>query len=234
MKIIGIMQPYFFPYIGYFQLINSVDEFFIYDEASFIKGGWIGRNRIMGSAEPFYINAALLGAGSNIEIFNVRLNSDDRWRRKLEKSILNCYGKSLYFEESWGVIRNAIYGHGGNIAEYNFQIIKKISDHLNISTNIVRSTTSVGNGELCAESRVIDLVRAAGGNVYVNSIGGVDLYDKESFLNNGIELRFLNSLCTNDVSDYLSIIHQLMTIGKGAVMRKLNDYNFLGNPPSLS
>ncbi len=52
---LAIMQPYFFPYIGYFQLINTVDEFVVYDNIEFTKKGWINRNRILVNGKDEYI-----------------------------------------------------------------------------------------------------------------------------------------------------------------------------------
>ena len=68
---LAIMQPYLFPYLGYFQLIAAVDKFVFYDDVNFIKNGWINRNRLLISGKVNYITIPLSGASSFLKINQV-------------------------------------------------------------------------------------------------------------------------------------------------------------------
>ena len=96
---IGIMQPYFLPYIGYWQLLNAVDKYVIYDDVNYIKGGWINRNRILINKEPKYFNVKLNGASPNKLINEVEVSNDNIWQKKLLKTIEENYKKAPFLKK---------------------------------------------------------------------------------------------------------------------------------------
>lgn len=84
---LGIMQPYLLPYIGFWQLLNAVDKYVIYDDVNFIKGGWINRNKILAQGETKYINIKMDGASSFKKINEIDVDKSGLWREKLIKTI---------------------------------------------------------------------------------------------------------------------------------------------------
>ena len=109
---LAIMQPYFFPYVGYWQLLNAVDRFVVYDDVNYIKGGWINRNRILINGKPSYITIPLNRASPNNLICDLTLQTSPVWRRKMIKSIENTYRKAPYFDEIFPTIEKSINYEG--------------------------------------------------------------------------------------------------------------------------
>lgn len=124
---IGIMQPYFFPYIGYWQLINAVDKYVIYDDVNFIKGGWINRNRILMNGEAKLINLKMNGASPNKLINEIELANDIVYNKKLLKTIESCYKKAPYFEKAFPIIEDIINNSERNLSKNLEYLIKKFA-----------------------------------------------------------------------------------------------------------
>jgi WbqC-like protein family len=231
---LAIMQPYFFPYLGYFQLINAVDKFVIYDDVQYIKGGWINNNRIL-------IN----GKSSNIVIpvrkdsikkkINERYFVGDSLKFKIKtlKQIENSYKRAPFFESIYPEISRLLLFEEENVSEYNTRVIINLASFLDISTEFQISSETEKLNCYSAEGRVIDINQKMGSNVYINASGGAELYKKESFLNEGIELKFLitdkyfykqfNSVFIPD----LSIIDLLMFNSPASVKLFLNNYHLV-------
>lgn len=190
---IGIMQPYFMPYIGYWQMINAVDYYVIYDDVNFIKGGWINRNRILMNNEAKLFSIQMDGASPNKLINEIGVSSNGIWKKKMIKSIENCYSKAPYFENVFPIIKDIINNHEENMAKYLEYSIKKICEYLNIETKIVFSSNIQKNNSLKAQEKVIDICKILKATEYYNAIGGIDLYSKEEFEKNDINLKFMKS-----------------------------------------
>ncbi len=232
MKKIGIMQPYFFPYIAYWQLINAVDEYVVYDDVAYIKGGWINRNNILVNNYAHMITLPLDGASSFKNINEIYVTTNMKAKEKLCKTIAMSYSKAPYFNDIYPMIENLIKKEGV-ISEIIYEIILQISDYLGFKTKILMSSQIPKNNELKAEKKVIDIVKNLSGNVYINAIGGSGLYNKESFAKEGIELKFIKTLPyeykqfgAKFVSG-LSIIDILMFNSKEIIKELLNDYELL-------
>ena len=137
---LAIMQPYFFPYIGYWQLLNAVDRFVIYDDVSFIKGGWVNRNRILINGKPSYITVPLSHASPNRRICDLSLRASPSWQRKMIKSIENTYRRSPYFSESFQEICKQLEYKATNLADFLAHHLGAMTTLLGINTEFV--TTS--------------------------------------------------------------------------------------------
>lgn len=227
---VAIMQPYFFPYIGYFQLINSVDRFIIYDEIQYTKKGWINRNRYLNNGNPDYFTLPLKKDSDYLNI-NQRYLSED-WslhKRKLLNKLKEAYRKAPYFKERWEWLEEIIEADFENLFEYNYNSIKKVCAYLDVKTELTCSSNIKFNNDLKGEEKVIDICRTVNAETYINPIGGVELYSKESFSKYDINLLFLASNLTaykqfnKPFVPYLSIIDVLMFNDLGDVQKSLTD-----------
>jgi hypothetical protein len=190
-KIIGIMQPYLFPYLGYFQLLGSVDLFVLSDDLQYINKGWINRNKVLINGEGRYIRFPLKKA-SHLAKINERCFSDDfpYQMEKLLKGIEHAYGRAPYFDDFYPLLEEIIGFSETNLAKFAEHSIRRICRYLEISTPILISSELEINGDFDAQGRVIETVKNLDGDTYINPIGGVELYDFAYFGRNGIELKF--------------------------------------------
>lgn len=219
MKTVSIMQPYFFPYIGYWQLINSADTFVIYDDVQFIKSGWINRNRILTKSGVQFINLPVKGIGSSKLITDIDIDDDaTRWR-KLSTKIKMTYSGCSSFKEVEEIVDGIIDYRTPKAADYLDTLIRTIARELSINTEILRSSELNLDTGLKGEERVIGVCRLLEADRYINMIGGVDLYNPQHFLNYGIEIKFLKPAiyCYPQYNDVfvpsLSIIDVMMFNG---------------------
>lgn len=190
---LGIMQPYFLPYIGYWQLLNAVDRYVIYDDVNFIKGGWINRNRILQTGVPAYINVPMIGASSFKRINEIRVNRDPRVMGKLLKTVEQNYRKAPSFESVMPLMEAICWFEGDNLAEFLANSLRVVCGYLGITTTLVMSSQIEKDTSLRAQDKVIDICRGQGATEYFNAIGGQALYDQASFARFGIRLQFLKT-----------------------------------------
>lgn len=230
---VGIMQPYFFPYIGYWQLLNAVDRYVILDDVNFIKKGWINRNRILNTDKDEFIRITVEKISQNRRINEHYLFEKDKCFELLLKTIRENYSKAPYFDRVYALIEHILSFEGDNVADFLSFQIAEICRYLNIHTEIMRSSMLQKDESLKAQDRIIDVCRRLGADEYYNAIGGAELYDSESFMRAGIQLHFLRA----KLSEYkqfgapfipgLSIIDVMMFNDRDAVMQQLGDYELL-------
>ncbi|MDK2772955.1 MAG: WbqC family protein [Flavobacterium sp.] len=232
-KTIAIMQPYFFPYIGYFQLINAVDRFIVYDDVNFINKGWINRNSILSNGDRLLITLPLDKSSQNKLINEIEIAKDEKWKLKTLKSIQSLYSKAPFFKEIFPVIESLIASEQLNLATFNFHLLKTISNFLAIETEFVLSSQTYQNQNLKAQDRILDICKVESCSRYINPIGGVALYDKEVFLKNNIQLYFLQTQkieykqYKNEFVPWLSIIDVMMFNTKEEVQKMLTQYTLV-------
>lgn len=213
---IAIMQPYFFPYIGYWQLIKSADKFVIYDDVNYIKQGWINRNRILENAEAKYYNLLLRKASSNKLINEIEIINDEKTKNKMIKRLYSCYSKAPYYSDIIELIEKCIDYRINNLALFLKHQIQLICDYLSIKTEIILSSNLKKNNDLKKEFKLFEICKLLNENVYINTIGGTTLYSKEQFEKEKINLLFLENLeisykqFSNNFIPNLSIIDVLM------------------------
>jgi len=192
---IAIMQPYLFPYIGYFQLIHAVDRFIVYDDVTFIKQGWINRNRILVNGEPLLFSVPLSGASSNKLIRDIQINNAPYivWRKKFFKTLEQNYRKAPQYEKILSIMKDVFGDEPQLISILAIRSIKVTCAYLDITTGILETAINYSNSHLKAEDRVIDICCKEHAQTYVNAAGGRELYNKDNFKRNGIDLYFLKS-----------------------------------------
>lgn len=229
------MQPYFFPYIGYFQLIREADFFVFYDDVSFIKGGWINRNRILINAKPTYITIPLQDASSyrninEIEIFDVQKNFN-----KILKTIEQNYKKAPHFGPIYDLIKGVFDKHFENIGLLAAQSVVDISNYLDLKTLFSYSSEKfLGTKDNERADRLIEIVKQTGADTMINAIGGQELYDKKYFKDRGLDLFFIKTkdfsypqFSSEEFHPHLSIIDVLMHNSKEEVQKLLNKYELI-------
>lgn len=191
---IGTMQPYFFPYIGYWQLINVVDKFVVYDNIQFTKKSWIRRNKILVNGKDRLFTLSIKKDSDYLDVRERYLSETfQKERKKLLNQIKMAYKNAPQFETVFPIIEECINFDNDNLFEYIYYSIVKVLKYLDIDTEIIISSSIDMDHSLHNKYRVIEACKALEGNIYINPIGGVELYDKEEFLKNGIDLKFLHT-----------------------------------------
>lgn len=230
MKKIAIMQPYLFPYIGYFQLIQAVESFVVYDDVNFIKQGWINRNNILleGKCHRFTLN--LIGASSFKRINDIQIGNN-KW--KIYKTIATAYNKAPFYKETMTLLEDIFTNSDTNLAMFLYQSLKKTCDYLGIRTRFIMSSEMEKNNELTSQRKVIHICSLLNADEYINAIGGISLYSSEHFLLKNIRLKFLK---TKDISydqgnrafiGNLSIIDVMMFNSKEDIKNLLKEYELI-------
>lgn len=216
MKSIAVMQPYFFPYIGYFQLINEVDVFIFYNDVDFIKNGWINRNEILINSQPKYLTVPCKNVSSNTPINIIEHAFNERIKNKLLKKIRFSYSNAPHFESVFPVIEQVLQTDTELISELAIESIIQVSEYLKLDCTFFKSSDRYNNQALDAADRLIDICKKEKAGHYINSIGGKKLYKKKYFLENNVKLDFLEPSITeykqfkNEFVPGLSIIDVLM------------------------
>lgn len=227
------MQPYLFPYIGYFQLINAVDKFILYDDVDFIKKGWINRNKILINGIPHLFTIPLNKASQNKLIKEITFVIDENWRSKFIKTIKRSYKKAPFYDKTIQIIEEVIFFKSIYIKDLILKSIVIISEYLDINTKIVESSSIYNNIEKNGQERIIDICLQEDTDVYINPIGGIDIYNKEYFSKNHIQLFFIKSKLdrykqnSEDFIPWLSIIDVLMNCSKEKIKIMLENYELI-------
>lgn len=225
---IGIMQPYIFPYIGYFQLIHAVDKFVIYDNIQFTKKGWINRNRLLLNGKDEYFTLPLKNDSDFLNVNERELSKD--WlkeKTKVLNKIKENYKKAPYFNEVYNLVETCFNFEHLTLFDFILNALKNTLNYLSIKTEIVVSSTLKINHSLKAEEKVIAICKELNAETYINPIGGLELYSKEHFLNEGIKLNFIKANnCVykqfdNAFIPFLSIIDIMMFNSKEETKRMI-------------
>ncbi|GAB3182068.1 WbqC family protein [Telluribacter humicola] len=230
---IAIMQPYFLPYIGYYQLIKAVDKFVMYDDVNFINRGWINRNNMLVGGKAHLFTIPLKDASQNKLINEVALADDAQWRKKLLKTIQQSYQKAPCFKGVFPIIENIVNYTTESISELALQGLVQVNTYLGITTEIIPSSTVYANSELKGQDRILDICQKENATRYINPIGGMELYDKRKFEGEGIELYFIKSLphsypqFKNDFVPWLSMLDVLMFNEVSTVHELLTAYELI-------
>lgn len=227
---LGIMQPYFMPYIGYWQLMAAVDTYVVYDDVNYIKGGWVSRNNILLNGQKHMFTITLNGASPN-KLFNEITIKDDF--KKFSRLIESAYCKAPYYVEMKALLEK-IYGYEdkslGVFMMHSFQVVL---DYLEIDTKLILSSTIAKDNSQRGKDKVKHICHLLGADTYYNAIGGQELYDKDDFKADGIDLKFVRTNLVpyaqlgDEFVPGLSIIDVLMNQGKGGTKKLLNEYTLI-------
>ncbi len=225
------MQPYLFPYIGYFQLINSVDKFIFYDDVNYIKNGWINRNRILLNGKAHYITIPLKKASPFKLILEIEFIDN---RKKILKTLEFVYKKAPYFEDIMPLLFDCLSVDTNNISELAITSVLKVCNYLNINKLFENSSKLYSSSKgLAKEKRLIEICKINDATTYINPIGGNAIYSKSMFGLNNIDLFFINTepfvykQYKQEFVNWLSIIDVLMFNSKTQIETYLNSYELV-------
>jgi uncharacterized membrane-anchored protein YhcB (DUF1043 family) len=232
---IAIMQPYFLPYIGYFQLINHVDTFVIYDNIQFSKKGWFHRNRFLENGQPAYFSLPLKKDSDYLNVIDRRLSDNiEKEKAKILRKIEANYKKSPHFGETASLVTDLFLHDEQNLFHFILNSLEQLLAHFNINTKIIISSHLDIDHELKSQEKVLAICEHLKATEYINPIGGLNLYDKQEFQEKGINLKFLKSKLNpypqyqNEHVPALSILDMMMFCDLETVKKEINNsYNLL-------
>lgn len=228
------MQPYFFPYIGYFQLMNAVDKFVVYDNIQYTKNGWINRNRILQNDKDILFTIPLKKDSDLLNV-NQRILADNSTeiREKILRQIKHNYQKARYFDSIYPFVEKCFLSKETNLFNYIFFSITQVAQLFDIKTEIIISSTIDINHDLKGREKVLGICNKMNCDNYINAVGGVDLYNKDVFSKNNFRLNFLK---TNKIkyqqynSEFipnLSIIDVLMFNSVNEIKSMINSFTLI-------
>jgi hypothetical protein len=226
------MQPYFLPYIGYFQLLNAVDKYVIYDNIQYTKKGWINRNRILQNGKDVMISIPLEKDSDYLDIKDRQISGNFD-RKKLINQIKESYRKAPYLAEVMLVVEDIINYGEENLFLYIYNSVTRIYGYLGIDTEIVVSSALNIDHSLKGQDKVIAICKELGATDYYNAIGGQELYNTEDFRKENIDLHFVSSnpveyrQFNNEFIPWLSILDVMMFNPKEDIKKMLNDYQLI-------
>lgn len=224
---LAVMQPYLFPYIGYFQLIYAADLFLIYDDVAYIKQGYINRNSILSPNGATRFTIPVPGASSNKLISELALSEDVA---KVLRTIEQSYSKAPHFEEVFPMIRRALELDDRSIASVCQKSFEDIFSYLGLEKQFKKTSELDYDRTASARDRLIALCQQFGADCYINAPGGRKLYSKQDFADREIDLKFVESLPVEysqggaSFVPNLSIIDVLMNCSHEKVRELLGRY----------
>jgi hypothetical protein len=231
---IAIMQPYIFPYIGYFHLIEATDKIVFYDDVNYIKRGWINRNRILLNNTDFLFTVPVAKASQNRLINELVPLIDAKYLDLFFAQIESAYKKATYYKEINELLEKVLTSQHKNVADLAIKSIISVYDYLGKEIKWTKSSAcSPTTKGMDKADRLIQIAKDMGYKKYVNAIGGQELYDKEYFYNQGVHLNFVQSKYieykqfNDDFVSGLSIIDILMFNSKEAIIKQFSAHNIL-------
>jgi hypothetical protein len=233
---IAIMQPYFFPYLGQFQLIHLTDRFILCDDVQYIRHGWINRNRILTrNGEYQYIIVPLASHSSKTPIKQIQLAEGSRWKETILRQV-TCYRKKApYFERVYQLLAECLAPDETNITKLNGYCLQAVCEYIGLPFTLeISSELSLDYSNVHATGDwALRICEQLGATAYFNPPGGIGLYDKEIFHRHNIQLHFVKpvlkpySQFNNSFLPGLSVIDIMMFNDPSAIKEMLNDYQLL-------
>lgn len=227
---LGIMQPYFFPYIGYWQLVKAVDKYVVYDDVAYIKGGWINRNNFLINSQKKLFTIQVNGASSYKKINEIEIKDDFS---SFKKMLQINYAKAPLYKNCQELVEYITSFNSKNLGMFLFNTIKSVVEYLGFETEIVLSSEIEKDDNLKGQKKVIHICNLLGADEYYNAIGGQELYSKQDFKENGISLSFLKTniipykQLKNDFVPGLSILDVMMFCSKDQIHEMLDSYELI-------
>ena len=229
--IVAIMQPYFFPYLGYFQLMQAVDCFVFYDDAQYMKGGWVNRNRILHDGEARWWTYPVVRENFRLPICQRRFDRSPDHDASLLDKLHGAYRRAPYKDPATALVEDTLASGASGIASLNEQGLRRVAERLGIGCRFLSSSQIEHDRNLSGQARVLDICRRLGATQYLNAIGGVDLYDPVAFADAGIELGFVRPRLRpyeqfkHPHVPFLSVVDALMFNPAEAVRAMLGDWD---------
>lgn len=227
---VGIMQPYLFPYLGYWQLIKAVDQFVILDDVNYIKQGFINRNSILVNNQIYTFTIPLDRPSPNKLINETKLSFSEKKREKFLRTIYMAYKKAPFFEYVYPLIEKLVLFEEEDLTVYIKNSIEQIKEYIGLPAKVLVSSEMKKDNTLKSEARIIEINKRLRSTLYINAIGGQNLYSRIHFAESGIELKFIKMQYVeypqfkNEFVPNLSIIDVLMFNSIDRIWELLDKY----------
>lgn len=224
---VAIMQPYFFPYIGYFQLMSMVDIFVCYDDVNYINKGWINRNFLTINQKKNLFTIPLIDASQNKLINEIMIKDDVNWWNKFFKTLELNFKKLPFYNETMPLLESIVSSNEKNLAHFIFISLEKIIAHLDLKCRLMKSSQIENTFSHKGEERIISICKMLNADSYINPTNGKDLYSNEHFKKNNLELSFIKvdqNKWDNSIDPFLSLLELLLLFGKERVKLMLAHY----------
>lgn len=229
------MQPYFFPYIGYFQLMRAADVFVSYDDVQYINRGWVNRNLISLGQHSHWLTMPVAQASRDLEIRHRRYWLENDSVAGVKRKLVAAYKNAPAFREVFPIVEEALASPDDQVAAFNTRLLAILASQLGLACKIILSSDLPKAPGLRGQDKVLEICSHLGATRYINPIGGRSLYAASNFAARGIELSFIQSrtppTMLADVPHHLSIIHHLMTFGVAGTVRLLDDFDQIPPEP---
>lgn len=230
---VGIMQPYFLPYIGYWQLMNAVDKYVVYDDVNYIKRGWINRNRILVEGQPKYINIPIKDVSQNRLIYETTVGDDKNLIAKNLRMIEHAYKKAPFFGKVYPQVECIFNCNQKSIPMFIMNSFEIIGSYLGIETELILSSNIKKDCSLRGQDKILAICECLHADEYYNAIGGQTLYSREAFEMKGIKLSFLQTGAIeykqfeNEFQSNLSILDVMMFNSREQIRQMLNEFTLV-------
>ena len=234
---LAIMQPYFFPYVGYFSLMEYADRFVFFDTPQYISRGWVNRNRLMTAAgEPVYMTVPIRKMPRETAIMDIAIDQSQDWKEKIYGQLSAYKKRAPRFKAVSGFVHDVLDGfEGDSLSALNIRGMKAVAAELGIDCAFdTFSEMELPIGEVHAPDEwALEISRAMKAEVYVNPPGGMEFFDKSKYDRAGIDLQYLQSNLKPYVQRVgkwvpgLSILDVMMFCGQDEIRDILNDYTIL-------
>ena len=233
MRTVAVMQPYFLPYIGYFQLMNLADTFVLYDDVNYINKGWINRNYFAANGNRQLFTLPLDKAGQNKKINEIRIFELSKFKKNFLRGIEMSYKKAPYYSTVNALLHEVVDREETNLSSFLFKSFLVLKKYLGIETEIIASSTKYHNTGLKGEDRIIDICKQENATHYINLSGGIELYSREKFAQACIDIKFIQSgeifykQQGNAFIPFLSVVDILMYNTPAEIQPMLMNYKIL-------
>jgi len=231
---IAIMQPYLFPYLGYFQLMHAADKFLLLDDVNYINRGWVNRNNILVNDKPFRFTLPLQKVSQHKKINETMIAADEKWKKKFMATLQAAYHQSPYFDEVFEMIKSIITSGELSLSIFLQNSLEKIVAYIGMETPMISVGSAETASSLKGQERILDLCLANKAEEYINLPGGKSLYNPVEFTNRNVRLLFIEPhfpVYTQPRQQAfvpgLSIIDILMNNSRESVLAMIKDYDIV-------
>lgn len=188
---ICVMQPYLFPYLGYWQMIAAVDTFVVFDDVNYINKGWVNRNNILVNGQSHLFTLPLNKASQNKLINEIELGGAPEAKEKILTTIRMSYKKAPFYNDVYPLVEKVFLNPQKNLALFLRDQFEAVFDFLDIKTKIVPSSDVEKNNSLKGQDKILEICRKLDCDIYINAIGGRELYSYDAFASRNMQLRFI-------------------------------------------
>jgi hypothetical protein len=228
---VAIMQPYLFPYLGYFQLMHCADKFLLLDDVNYIKKGWINRNNILVNGETYRFTLPLKDVSQHKKINEIIIGADEKWKKNFLETLRVAYQHAPYYDDVISVIQSIVFHDDRQLSGFIINSLKTLAKYIDVKTDLIPVSSTGFSEGLKGQERIIDLCVRSKGTEYVNLPGGRNLYTTSAFLEHNVKLAFIEPNLTpypqqqkGEFVPSLSIIDVLMNNSEESIRRMISNY----------